>query len=70
MKQSKREPKENQSTYMSIREIADYLSISYQTAKDIMFRELPFVRVGKIYRVRREALMKYLNRLEKRCGDG
>lgn len=54
------------SEFMSIREIADTLGISYMTATRLMRGEMAFVKVGNIYRVRREEFAKYLKRAERR----
>ena len=54
--------------YLSLEEVAEMLGVTYQ----LIYRlarsgELPAVRLGKLYRVARGDLEKYLDRSNRRC---
>ena len=51
--------------WMTIRDIADELLVSRETATAIM-RQMPYVRIGRLYRVRREMFEKWVKRQEER----
>ena len=51
--------------WMTIRDIADELLVSRETATAIM-RQMPYVRIGRLYRVRREIFEKWVKRQEER----
>ena len=51
--------------WMTIQDIADELLVSRETATAIM-RQMPYVRIGRLYRVRREMFDKWVKRQEER----
>lgn len=51
----------NENEYMSLEEVADMLGVTYQLIyRLVRAGELPAVRLGKLYRVSRSDLAKYL----------
>ena len=49
--------------FLSVREVADYLDIDYKTVYRLVRKgEIPAVKVGGMYRVRRSELEGYLDR--------
>lgn len=54
---------------MTVREVADTLQVSYETALRLVKQEMRSIRIGRQYRVSEQALAQYIRTLERR-GSG
>jgi len=60
-----------ESKYMSLEEVADFLGVTYQLIyRLVRSGELPAVRLGKLYRVSRDDLDGYLERSKGTTASG
>lgn len=59
------ETKKRKSEYISVNEIAEILGISYGTARELVMREMSYIKIGGRYRVREEEFRKYLKKMER-----
>lgn len=57
--------KNHQPEYLSVREIAEILGITYGTARELVMREMSYIKIGGRYRVREEEFRKYLKKMER-----
>lgn len=57
--------KNHQPEYLSVRKIAEILSVSYCTARELVMREMSYIKIGGRYRVREEEFRKYLKKMER-----
>lgn len=48
--------------FMTANEIAQQLNVGYLTALNLMKREMPFLRIGRLYRVRKADFDKWMKR--------
>ena len=61
----------SEAEYLSLEEIADMLGVTYQLIyRLVRSGELPAVRLGKLYRVSRDDLNKYLERSKGASASG
>lgn len=60
MDSQKRKPE-----YISVSDIAEILSVSYCTARELVMREMSYIKIGGRYRVREEEFRKYLKKMER-----
>lgn len=51
---------------MTVREVADTLQVSYETALRLVKQEMRSIRIGRQYRVSEQALAQYIRTLERR----
>ena len=54
---------------MTVREVADTLQVCYETALQLVKQEMRSIRIGRQYRVSKQALAQYIRTLERR-GSG
>lgn len=56
----------SKAAFLSIRDIAEYLGVSYQCAHSLVLREIPYHKVGGLYRIGKADFEGYMKR--KRVG--